>query len=96
MTRRPTYRFRLYVAEGTQNSDQALANLTTLCQAQLPDRYAIEVVDVLKEPTRSLEDGILMTPTLMVLSPSPIRRIVGTLSQTPMVLRVLGLRAAVA
>jgi len=96
VSRRPTYRFRLYVAEGTQNSDQALANLTTLCQAQVPDLYEIEVVDVLKEPTRSLADGILMTPTLMVLSPPPIRKIVGTLSQTQRVLQVLGLNASAA
>jgi circadian clock protein KaiB len=53
-------------------------------------------VDVLREPMRALEDGVLMTPTLMVLSPRPVRRIVGTLSQTDTVLQVLGLKAAAA
>jgi circadian clock protein KaiB len=93
---RPVYRFRLFIADGTDNSHQALANLTALCQARLPKQHEIEVVDVLREPMRALEDNVLMTPTLMVLSPPPVRRIVGTLSQTNTVLQVLGLKAAAA
>jgi circadian clock protein KaiB len=92
----PAYRFRLYVADGTENSQQALANLTALCRAQLPKQHKIEIVNVLQEPMRALEDGVLMTPTLMVLSPPPVRRIVGTLSKTDTVLQVLGLKATAA
>jgi circadian clock protein KaiB len=76
------FKFRLYVAGDTQNSAQAIANLTALCRAYLPDRHGIEVVDVFREPKRALADGILMTPTLVKFAPSPTRRIVGTLSQT--------------
>jgi circadian clock protein KaiB len=43
-------------------------------------------------PKRALADGILMTPTLMKLSPLPARRVVGTLSQTEPVLQALGLK----
>ena len=85
------FKFRLYVAGDTQNSAQAVANLTALCRARLPDRHHIEVVDVFREPKRALADGILMTPTLVKLSPSPVRRIIGTLSQTQPVLLALGL-----
>ena len=85
------FKFRLYVAGDTQNSAQAVANLTALCRARLPDRHHIEVVDVFREPKRALADGILMTPTLVKLSPSPVRRIIGTLSQTQPVLVALGL-----
>jgi circadian clock protein KaiB len=74
-----------------------VANLTALCQAYLKDRHAIEVVNVFREPKRALADGILMTPTLVKLAPSPApRRIVGTLSQTHPVLQALGLRALAA
>ena len=76
------FKFRLYVAGDAQNSAQAVANLTALCRAHLPDRHEIEVVDVFREPKRALADGIFMTPTLVKLAPSPVRRIVGTLSQT--------------
>jgi circadian clock protein KaiB len=85
------FKFRLYVAGDAQNSTQAVANLTALCRAYLEDRHAIEVVNVFKDPKRALADGILMTPTLVKLAPSPSFRIVGTLSQTQPVLQALGL-----
>jgi circadian clock protein KaiB len=85
------FRFRLYVAGDTHNSAQAVANLTALCRARLPDRHHIEIVDVFREPKRALAEGILMTPTLVKLAPSPVRRIIGTLSQTEPVLVALGL-----
>ena len=86
------FKFRLYVAGDAQNSAQAVANLTALCKAYLKDRHAIEVVNVFLEPKRALADGILMTPTLLKIAPSPApRKIVGTLSQTLPVLQALGL-----
>jgi circadian clock protein KaiB len=91
MSRRLKFKFRLYVAGDALNSAQAVANLTAICHTHLPDRYDIEVVDVFREPKRALADGILMTPTLVKLAPSPVRRIIGTLSQTQPVLQALGL-----
>ena len=91
MSKRSTFRFRLYVAGNTHNSDQALSNLKALCLAYLPDRHAIEVIDIVREPDRALVDGIFMTPTLIKLGPLPGRRIVGTLSQSQPVLQALGL-----
>jgi circadian clock protein KaiB len=85
------FKFRLYVAGDTQNSALAIANLTALCRAHLPNRYALDVVDVFREPNRALADHIVMTPTLIKLAPSPVRRIIGTLSQTESVLQTLGL-----
>ena len=96
MSRPVMFKLRLYVAGEALNSAQALANLTALCRAQLPDRHEIEIVDVVREPKRALLDGILMTPTLLKLAPSPVRMIVGTLSQTQVVLRALGLAALAA
>ncbi len=85
------FKFRLYIAGEALNSTQALANLGALCRDHLPDRYEIEVVDVFREPKRALADGIFMTPTLVKISPSPSRRVVGALSQTKLVLQALGL-----
>lgn len=86
-----SYRFRLYVAGDGTNSVQAAANLAALCRTHLADRSVIEIVDVFKEPMRALEDGVFMTPTLLKLGPAPARKIVGTLSQTQIVMRALGL-----
>lgn len=91
MSRRIQFKFRLFVAGDAANSTQALANLTVLCETHLPHRYEIEVVDVFQEPKRALADGIFMTPTLIKLAPAPLRRVVGTLSQTQIVLHALGL-----
>ena len=96
MNRRALFKFRLYVAGDALNSTQALSNLVALCRTHLPDRYELEVVDVLKEPKRALADGIFLTPTLLKLAPHPIRRIVGTLNQTQTVLQALGLEASAA
>jgi len=85
------HKFRLYIAGDTQNSTQAIANLTAICQTYLPDQHRIELVDVFREPKRALEDRILMTPTLVRLEPSPSGRIIGNLSQTQFVLQALGL-----
>lgn len=91
MKRPVIFKFQLYIAGDALNSAQALANLTALCQAHLAGRHEIEVVDVFKNPQRALAEGIFMTPTLIKLAPSPVRRIVGTLNQTQPVLQALGL-----
>ena len=88
---RAVFKFRLFVAADTHNSAQAVANLNALCEAHLADRYEIEIVDVFREPQRALAEGIRMTPTLIKLTPSPVKRIVGTLGQTQLVLETLGL-----
>jgi circadian clock protein KaiB len=95
MTRRTMHKFRLYVADHTMNSAQATANLHALCQAHLPGRHEIEIVDVFKEPQRAILEGIRMTPTLLRLAPLPIRKVVGTLMDTQRVLETLGLGASV-
>jgi len=84
------YRLLLYTADDTHNSMVAVANLRTLCEAHLPGRHEIEVVDVLKHPERALADHITMTPTLIRLAPPPLLRIVGTLSQQNRALQALG------
>ena len=90
------FKFRLYVAGDAQNSAQAVANLTLLCRTHLAGQHEIEIVDVFREPKRALADGILMTPTLVKLEPSPSRRVVGTLSQTSVLLQALGLEVVAA
>jgi circadian clock protein KaiB len=90
------FRFRLYVAGDAQNSTVAMANLTALCRRLLADCYEIEVVDVFRDPARALQDGVMMTPTLVRVDQLPMRRVVGNLSEVPWVIHALGLPAAVA
>ena len=85
------FSFRLYVAGGSPNSRQAIANLSALCIAHLPGRHNIDIVDVIDEPNRALYDNVILVPSLLILAPLPVRRIVGTLSQAAVFLESLGL-----
>jgi circadian clock protein KaiB len=96
MSRRPLYKFRLYIAGDSANSALAVQNINSICRMYLPGRYEIEHVDVFREPQRALADLVVMTPTLIKLVPLPMCRIVGTLSDTTTVLSTLGLAAAAA
>jgi circadian clock protein KaiB len=96
MTNPDIFRFRLYVADDTSNSRQAVANLRAICNHYLLGRYKIELVDVVKEPDRAMADRIFLTPTLVKLAPGRVERIVGILSQTSLVLQALGLEESAA
>ena len=89
----PTCELRLYVAGQTPKSLQALANLKRICEEHLAGvLYSIEVVDLSKDPKLAKGDQILALPTLVRKLPSPIRKIIGDLSNTERVLVGLDLR----
>ena len=66
---------RLYVVDKGPSSARAIANLSAICEKHLPDNHQIEIVDLLQDPRRVLSDTILATPTLIKLSPTPVRKI---------------------
>ncbi len=49
-------------------------------------------MDLLQDPRRVLNDHILATPTLIKLSPAPVRKIIGDLGEEAKVLLALGLQ----
>lgn len=83
--------FRLYIVGDAPNSVRAVANLNAICQQHLPGRFRIEIVDILTDPSRAQDENILLTPTLLKVSPKPSSRIVGNLSETDLVLQSLAL-----
>lgn len=82
---------RLYIADSAPNSARAIANLAAICKEHLGDQFELEIIDVLEYPQRALADGIIVTPSLTKISPSPLARIVGNLSDTNSVLHALGI-----
>ena len=87
---------RLYVAGRAPNSVKAITNLEAICRQHFKDSYKLEIVDVCEYPRRALDDGILVTPSLTKISPSPGSHVIGNLSDTSSVLAALGLRPAAA
>ena len=86
------YHLRLYVAGQTTKSRAALANLKRICEEHLAGRYDIEVVDLMKNPQLAAGDQILALPTLVRRLPSPLKRIIGDLSNSEKVLVGLDIR----
>jgi circadian clock protein KaiB len=83
---------RLYVAGQTQNSLTAFDNLKKICEKHLDCRYQIEVIDLLKNPQLARDHQIIAVPTLIRKLPTPVKKIVGNLSNTEKVLVGLDLR----
>jgi circadian clock protein KaiB len=88
------WELRLYVAGQTPKSLTAFANLKKICEEHLAGKYSIEVIDLLKDPKLAGGDQILAIPTLVRKLPTPIRKIIGDLSNTERVLVGLDLRPA--
>ena len=86
---------RLYVAGHSPNSVAAMANLRTLCAEPHGSSPRVEIVDVLQEPERALQDGIMVTPMLVRLSPEPTVQILGALSDLARVRSALGVESQV-
>lgn len=90
----PTERWqlRLYVAGQNPKSIKALTNLKKLCDTHLVGRYEIEVIDLLRNPRLAAGDQILAIPTLVRKLPTPVKKIIGDLSNEARVLVGLDLR----
>ena len=81
---------RLYVAGNAPNSVRAIANARAICEEHFNGSHDLEIVDLLDHPVRGLADGIVVTPTLLKVSPLPVQRVIGNLSDTSQVLLALG------
>ena len=89
------YVLRLYVSGATPQSTLAIVNVKKICDNHLHGRYALEVIDIYQEPALAKRDQVIAVPTLIKLSPHPLRRLIGDMSNTDRVLDGLGVRTTV-
>lgn len=82
---------KLFVSGRTMRSDAAITNLELLLSGLGIQDYELQVVDVQLDPQAAEDEFILATPTLLKISPEPQRRIIGDLSNQPLVIRGLDL-----
>jgi circadian clock protein KaiB len=85
------YVFHIYITGNTPKSDLALANLKRICDTYLNGQVDLTIIDVLEQPHLAEEARILATPTLLKVSPPPIRKVIGDLTNIEQVLLGLGL-----
>lgn len=88
------YHLRLYVSGMTLLSERAILATQRLCEENLEGRYDLEIIDLSQNQRLAREDKILATPTLVRILPSPLRRLIGDLSNPERVLAGLGLKPA--
>jgi len=88
------WQLRLYVTGATPKSLAAFSNLKRICENHLKGRYRITVVDLVKKPHLAKGHQILAIPTVVRKLPSPVRTIIGDLSDTENMLVGLDLRTA--
>ena len=82
---------KLYVAGDGPNSAAARSNLRALLAPMNPASYSVEIIDCMDDPMRALEEGVLVTPTMIRCEPAPMVTIVGSLSDAAGVRDALGL-----
>ena len=88
------YVLQLFVTGVTGNSLRALANLKEICETYLAGRYTLDVIDLYEQPAEARSHQVFAVPTLIKRLPTPLRRIIGDLSNKDQVLVGLNLKSA--
>ena len=83
------YTFKLYVSGERLGSQRAKTALTDLFNNALKNGYHMEVIDIQKYPEKADEDGIIVIPTLIRVSPAPEKRFIGDFSDNTKLLSAL-------
>jgi len=83
------YRLFLFIRSRTANSEKAILNIQKICQEYLDGRYELSVIDVYQNPDLTSEYQVIAVPTLLKVSPEPMRRVIGDLSEMSKVLSAL-------
>ena len=77
---RHRYLLRLFVAGATARSHQAVTRVRAFCDGQLKSRAKLEVIDIYQQPELARANQIVATPTLIIVFPPPVRRLIGNLA----------------
>ena len=83
----------LYISGASPHSIHAIENARRLCEEEFGGQVDLEIIDVQQEPALVVRDQIVAAPTLVRHMPSPLRRLVGDLSDLSQVRQSLELRA---
>lgn len=80
---------KLYIAGETSKSLKAVRNLRRIVDQYLGGKAETVIIDIVEHPKVVETENLLAIPTLVKELPLPPRRIVGDLSDIPLVLEAL-------
>lgn len=87
------YVLHLYVAGMGPKSVKAIENIKRICEEYMPGRYQLEVIDIYQYPIFAKDGQIVAAPTLIKELPPPLRKIIGSMSDTERVLVGMDLKS---
>ena len=87
----PDYVLRLFITGASPNSIKAVNNVKVICDKYLKDNYVLEIIDVYQQPLVAKNEQIVALPLLLKSHPFPVRRLIGSMSDTDKVLKGLDL-----
>ena len=87
------YVLRLYIAGMNQKSMQAIDNIKHICEEYLPGKYQLDVIDIYQFPIFAKDGQIVAAPTLIKELPPPLKKLIGSMSDTERVLVGLDLKS---
>lgn len=90
------YRIQLFISGETQTSIKAKDMMDSICTDHLKNNCDIEVIDILQDPDKAEEEGIMAIPTLIRKFPLPEVRLIGALTIKTRVITGLGIEMEVA
>jgi len=85
----PYYNLKLYVTGASPNSVRAVNNIKEICETHFKDNYSLEIIDVYQQPFLAKSEQIIALPLLVKVSPLPVRKFIGDLSNTEKILKGL-------
>jgi circadian clock protein KaiB len=87
------YTLRLYIAGLTPRSQEAIRNVTAICEEHLAGRCELEVIDIYQHPVLAKGEQIIAAPTLIKKLPLPLRKVIGNMADKEKILVGLDLRS---
>lgn len=82
------FKFILFISGMSTKSSHAIENLRKISEKYL-SKFDLQIIDIRTQQQKAVEYQIVAVPTLIKLMPNPTRTIVGDLSDTEKVLKIL-------
>lgn len=82
-------KFILFVTGMSFKSGQAIENFKRICEKHFTSSYDLEIIDISRDKEKAVIYQIIAIPTLIRIYPGPSKMILGDLSDTNKVLKIL-------
>lgn len=85
--------FVLFVNGMSHKSGHAIENMRRICDTYFSENFNLEIVDISYDKQMAVDHQIIALPTLIRLNPQPKRILIGDLSNTQKVLKILDIES---